>query len=418
MSAQAVDRLGAGRDVAGVALPEATTTTIHQLKTFDGASVHGVLHRLPGATTVITLMHPRQQLAHHPMVTHLLRMGVAVWTQDTRSPNNDINLVHENALLDAAAGHVFLRDLGFEKVIVFGHSGGGALYAYYTEQSLTQPEHRIDVTPAGRPISLSGAPMPPPDAAVFLAPHPGQGIVLRYCIDPSVVSDTDPVGVVRELDMYDPDNGFAPPATSSSYSVDFLDSYRAAQLQRITHIDSVARELAAEAAQARVRFAATADPRDRRRALTPRIITTYRTDADPRYVDLGLERNDRHYGSLFGRRPDLTNSGLVGFGRLTTPDAWLSTWSALGSNAVFERCARGITVPTLYVEFSGDAAAFPADSDRMYTAIAATDKARERVRGLHFGQPVRPPEPSGYEAASRIVDPWLGARFATATVAV
>ncbi len=418
MTAEAVDRLGAGRDVSGVPLPDATTTTIHQLKAFDGAAVFGVLHRVPGATTVITLMHPRQQLAHHPMIAYFLRMGVAVWTQDTRSPNNDINLVHEQALLDAAAGHAFLRDIGFETVVVFGHSGGGALYAYYTEQSLLRPELRIDVTPAGRPIALSGASMPAPDAAIFLAAHPGQGAVLRHCIDPSVLSDSDPTGVARELDMYDPGNGFATPGTPSSYSPEFIASYREAQLQRVTHIDAVARELAADAAQARVRFGATADARDRRLALTPRIIVTYRTDADPRYVDLSLDPNDRHYGSLFGRRPDLTNSGLVGFGRLTTPDAWLSTWSALSSNAGFERCAAGITIPTLYVEFSGDAAAYPSDADRMFAAIGSADKTRDRVRGLHFGQPLASGEPSGYEAASSVVAGWLESRAEIATVRV
>jgi hypothetical protein len=66
------------------------------------------------------------------------------------------------------------------------------------------------------------------------------------------------------------------------------------------------------------------DPRDRRAALAPRLITVYRTDADPRTVDLSLDPTERPYGSLFGRRPDLINYGLVGLGRLTTPDAWLA----------------------------------------------------------------------------------------------
>jgi pimeloyl-ACP methyl ester carboxylesterase len=416
MTTEAVDRLGAGRDVASSDIPTTTTTTVHQLKTFDGASVHGVLHRVPGASTVVTVMHPRQQMTHHPMIANFLHMGIAVWTQDTRSPNNDINLVHEQAILDAAAGHVFLRDLGFESVLVFGHSGGGALAAYYIEQALTQPEFRIDVTPAGRPISLSGAPMPPPDGAIFLAPHPGQGLVLQACIDPSILSDDDPTGINDELDMYNPANGFASPGTSSRYTEDFLSAYREAQRQRIIHIDAVARERAEEAAAHRVRFAATNDPKDRRLSLAPRIITTHRTDADPRYVDLSLEPNDRHYGSLFGRRPDLTNSGLVGFGRLTTPDAWLSTWSPLSSNALFERCVTGVTIPTLYIEFSGDAAAFPSDAQRMYAAIRSQDQTRDRVRGLHFGQPITPGEPTGYEAATTVATQWLTERYARASL--
>lgn len=408
---EAVDRLGAGRRIAGTRWPEGVATTIHELSTFDGAIVAGVLHAFDGSRTVACLMHPRQSLAHHPMVSWFLRLGVSVWTQDTRSPNNDVNLVHEQAILDLAAGQVFLRDRGFERVILFGHSGGGALAALYAGQAGTEPQLRIDVTPAGRPVPLAGAHMPQPDGVVFLAPHPGQGQVLLGCIDPSVADENDPASVIAELDMYDPRNGFAPAPHGSRYSESFLAEYREAQTRRVRHIDAMARERAGEAAQARARFARTRDPRDRRESLTPRILTTYRTDADPRYTDLTLDPNDRPYGSLFGRRPDLTNFGLVGFGRLTTPDAWLSTWSALSSNAGFARCAPGVRVPTLYVEFSGDQAAFSSDSDRMFAAIAAADKTRERVRGQHFGQPLAPGEPTGYEAAAHAAAPWLAARF-------
>ena len=407
----AVDRLGAGRDVAAPAFPAGVVTTAHQLKTADGATVAGLLHRLDGATGAIAIMHPRQQLAHHPMVPHFLRLGLSVWTQDTRSPNNDISLVHEQALLDAAAGQVFLREAGFGPVLVFGHSGGGALYAFYLEQAQLPSERRLTVTPAGRPVPLATAQLPVPDGAVFLAPHPGQGAVLLRCIDPSVADESDPMSVDPRLDMFDPANGFAAPGTPSSYAPDFVAEYRAAQYRRMARIDELARELAAGTQAAREQATASGDPRDRRRALAPRIITTYRTDADPRYTDLSLEQNDRAYGSLFGKRPDLTNYGLVGFGRLTTPDSWLSTWSALSSNAMFTRCAAGIDVPVIYVEFSGDQAAYPADADRMYGALATADKQRARVRGQHFGQPLAPGEPTGYAAATAEIGPWLSQRF-------
>jgi len=410
---QAVDRLGAGRDVERLEPPSGVTTTLHELATFDGARAMGALHALADSTSVVCLAHPRQQLAHHPMIAYLLHAGVSVWTQDTRSPNNDLNLVHEQAILDVAAGQVRLHELGFEQVLTFGHSGGGALMAYYIEQAGIQPEFRIDVTPAGRPIALAAAQMPLPDGAIFLAPHPGQGQVLLACIDPSVADDNDPMSTTRELDMYDSSNGYVPAPAQSSYSDAFLQDYRKAQLRRIKHIDGVARELAADAAEHRVRFARTEDPADRRAALAPRIITTYRTDADPRYVDLSIDRNDRPYGSLFGRRPDLTNYGLVGFGRLTTPDAWLSTWSPTTSNASFERCAPGVHMPTVFVEFTGDQAALPDASERMFTALGATDKTRARVHGAHFGQPLSPGEPTGYAAASEVIGPWLRERFDT-----
>src|SRR3978361_565758 len=103
----AVDRLGAGRDVAGIAFPDQVATSTHQIKTADGAAVHGVLHRLDGADTLAVFMPARQQFTHHPMVTYFLNAGCSVWTQDTRSPTNDVNLVHEQALLDVAAGQCF-----------------------------------------------------------------------------------------------------------------------------------------------------------------------------------------------------------------------------------------------------------------------------------------------------------------------
>lgn len=407
-------RLGAGRYLAAGERPAATVTSVHELTTVDGASVRGLLATVPGARTVVTLMHPRQDVTHHPLVPLLLQAGVAVWTQGSRSPNNDLTLVHEQALLDAAAGQVFLRDRGFDSVVTLGHSGGGALFAFYHEQAGREPGQRIATTPGGRPTRLADAVMPVPDAAVFLAPHPGQGRLLLGCIDPSVADEHDPLSVVPELDPFDPANGFAEPPTSASYDEDFLRRYRAAQRDRVARIDAVARESLARTAEARAAYARTGAAADRRRALAPRILTVFRTDADPRTVDLSLDPSERPYGSLFGARPDLINYGQVGFGRLSTPEAWLSTWSGLSSNAGFVRCAPGVTAPTLFIELTGDQAAFPSDSRRMVEALGAADLTRTSVRGLHFGAAIADGEPTGAELAAAEIADWLGSRFATA----
>lgn len=402
--------LGAGRYLVAGERPASTVTSVHELATADGATVRGVLAAVPGARTVVCLMHPRQDLTHHPLVPLLLQAGVAVWTQHTRSVNNDLTLVHEQALLDVAAGMVFLRDKGFASVVTLGHSGGGTLYAFYLSQASLPAAQRLARTPGGRPVPLADADMPVADGAVFLAPHPGQGALLLGCIDPSVADEADPLSVVPALDPFSAANGFAEPPTSSSYSAEFLARYRAAQRDRVARIDAVARSALARSASARAAFRDSGDPADRRRALAPRILTVFRTDADPRTVDLSIDPSDRPYGSLFGRRPDLINYGQVGFGRLTTPEAWLSTWSGLSSNADFVRCAPGVTVPTLFVELTGDQAAFPADSRRMTEALGADDLTLETVRGLHFGGALAEGEPTGNElAAARIAD-WLAAR--------
>ena len=405
-------RLGAGRYVASGDRPAATVTTVHELTTVDGATVHGVLATVPGARTVVCLTHPRQDVTHHALVPLLLRAGVAVWTQGTRSVNNDLTLVHEQALLDVAAGHVFLREHGFESVVALGHSGGGTLFAFYVDQARRAPADRITTTPGGRPVPLADADLPLPDGAVFLAPHPGQGRLLLACIDPSVADESDPLSVVPDLDPFDPANGFAEPPASSSYGEEFLTRYRAAQRDRVARIDAVARAHLARTSAARTAFRESGSAADRRRALAPHVITVFRTDADPRNVDLALDPSERPYGSLFGTRPDLINYGQVGFGRLTTPEAWLSTWSGLSSNADFVRCAPGVTVPTLFVELTGDQAAFPADSRAMIAAIGAADLTATIVRGLHFGGAIAPGEPTGNELAAAEIITWLAKRFA------
>jgi hypothetical protein len=406
-----VTGLGAGRHVAVGERPAATATSVHELTTSDGATVRGVLATVPGARTVAFLMHPRQDVTHHALVPHLLRAGVAVWTQHTRSVNNDLTLVHEQALLDVAAGAVFLRERGFDAVVPVGHSGGGTLFAYYLEQAGLAPAERIATTPGGRPTTLADAAMPALDGVVFLAPHPGQGRLLLGCIDPSVADERDPLAAVPALDPFDPANGFAEPPASSAYAPEFLERYRAAQHDRVARIDAHARELLARTAEARAAHRRPGAAADRRRALAPHVITVFRTDADPRTVDLSLDPSDRPYGSLFGARPDLINYGQVGFGRLTTPEAWLSTWSGLSSHADFVRCAPGVTVPTLFLELTGDQAAFPSDSRRMVGALGATDLVHLAVRGTHFGGAITPGEPTGNELAADEVRRWLGDRF-------
>lgn len=408
---RSAERLGAGRYIESAHAPESTTTSVHELATADGAKVSGVLRTVPGARTVIALMHPRQDLTHHVLVPELLARGLAVWTQGTRSPNNDIALIHEQALLDVAAGQVFLRDKGFGHVLTLGHSGGGTLFAFYHQQAGLPPSRRLSTTPAGRPVDLAGAQMPLPDGAVFMAPHPGQGALLLRLIDPSVLDESDPLSVDPALNPFDPANGFAEPPHTSTYQPDFVEQYRAAQRERVERLDATAKDLVAGASAARRRFKASGDPVDRRAALAPRVMTVYRTDADLRFVDLSLNPNERPYGSLFGRRPDLTNYGLVGFGRFTTPDAWLSTWSGLSTNADFVRCAPGVTVPALFVELTGDQACFPEDAKRMVAALGSTDKTHTSVAGTHFGGPIRDGAPTAAGLAAAEIGGWLANRF-------
>jgi len=384
------------------------TTEAVRLATADGAMVSGLLREpTGGAGTVVSLMHPREDVAHHPLVEPLLELGVAVWTQGARSVNNDARLVHEQAILDVAAGQAFLQERDFEARVTLGHSGGATLFAFYQQQAALSPSERLGAAPDGTPVDLASASMPLPDGAVFMAPHPGQGALLQRVIDPSVLDESDPWSTDRDLDPYEPANGFRAAPQSSAYAPEFVERYRAAQAARVRRIDAIAAAAVAQAREARAADGVEA----RRRSLRPTVMTIYRTDADLRSVDLSLDPNQRPYGSLFGRRPDLGNSGFAGFGRITTPEAWMSTWSATTSRAHFVTNARGVSSPTLLIELTGDQACFPADAREMYRALPAADKKHVRVAGTHFGGPIAPGEPTGTELAAQQIGRWLQERF-------
>lgn len=405
-SASRSKRLGAGRYVEPARPPSNTVASLHELSTHDGASVTGVLRTVPGARSVAFLMHPRQDFTHHALVPEFLSRGCAVWTQASRTVGNDLTLLHEQALLDMAAGHVFLREAGFDDVVLVGHSGGGALAAFYQRQASLPSSERLPDAPGGRPIPLSTASMPPADRAIFMAPHPGQGALLSVMIDPSVTDESDPLSVDPSLDPYDPRNGFGEPPNSSAYADDFVARYRAAQKSRVARIDAVARERLAESSEARANYRDSGDPAEKRRSLAVGVLTVHRTDADLRGVDLSIDPNDRPYGSVFGTRPDLTNYGVIGFCRVTTPAAWLSTWSGLSSRAGFIDNAAGVTIPTLFIELTGDQCLYPDEAERLVAAISGPVD-HVRVPSRHFGAALRPGEPTGIALAGDQIGGWL-----------
>jgi hypothetical protein len=388
-------------------LPSEVRTSVHPLQTADGAAVNGFLYAGAKSDTVLCIMHPREFLATHYLVPEILQSGCAVFTQTSRSVGNDLRLEHEIALLDVAAGVNFLRDAGFKRVILVGNSGGASLYAFYNEQSLLPPEKRLERTPGGRPTGLAMARMSTVDALVLLAPHPGQGLVLQSCIDPSVTNEIDPLSVDPTLDFLDEGNGYRPGPAGSSYSADFVARYRAAQRARVERLDRIARDMIAERMSARKRGKDNGSREDRiKGAFTP-AMTVWRTDADLRCWDLSLDPSDRKIGSVWGRDPLASNYGVVGFARFCTPESWLSTWSGISSRANMLQTARAIEQPCLVIEYTGCSILFPSVAQQVLSAVASTDKQFLRIRGNHHGMPLAEGERPGRELAGEAIRVWL-----------
>ncbi|MEO0883335.1 MAG: alpha/beta hydrolase [Pseudomonadota bacterium] len=336
---------------------------------------------------------------------------MAVFVQAPRTVGNDIRLEHERALLDVAAGVSYLKDAGFESVLLLGNSGGAGLFSFYAQQSNLPPEQRIERTPGGKPVPLQDANMPECDGVIFLSPHPGQGALLMNAIDPSVTDESDALSMDPALFPFNPKNGFRKPPESSSFSVDFVERYRQGQRRRVERLDAWARNAILERMDAKKRLKEVRDPTDMILANHTPIMTVWRTDADLRCWDLSLDPSARRYGSLWGANPLVSNFGSVGFARTCTADSWLSTWSGLSSNASLAKSAPTITQPTLLVVYDGDNCVFPEDTDEIFDLIGSEDKERQSAPGDHHGRRQCSNAPDGRAMVAQYIRDWAAERF-------
>jgi pimeloyl-ACP methyl ester carboxylesterase len=388
-------------------LPAGVSTRNVVLRTMDGAATGGSLYVPDGARTVVCIMHPREFMACHYLIPDIVACGAAAWTQSPRSVGNDLRLEHEFSLHDVAAGLSFLKEQGFERIVLLGNSGGSGLYSFYIQQSVRAPGDRIAVTPGGRKTNLAELVMPLVDELILVAPHPGQGELLLRCIDPSVTDENDPFSSDPALDPFSAENGFVESPASASYSSAFVERYRQAQVARVQRLDDHARSLIAARLAARKRYKETGSTTDRRLGSLSPIMTIWRTDADLRNYDLSIDRSDRKYGSLWGKDPFVSNWGSVGFGRLCSPESWLSTWSGLSSNALLSKTAPEIKLPVLLIEYTADPACFPAVVKQIYDALGTEDKQHVRIRGDHHGRALAAGEEPGRYQAGKEIQRWL-----------
>ena len=191
------------------------------------------------------------------------------------------------------------------------------------------------------------------DAWVGVAAHPGEGVFMLQSIDPSVADEHDPFSVVAELDMYDPDERLAAVAravartTRSGSRGTAPRSGRASRASTRGARDQLD-DVGARRAPGCATSSAGADEwrRLRKRAVHLEYLTIYRTLADPAYLDLSIDPDDRPLGSLFAfPDPFDANYGRGGLARTMTSRGWLSTWSALSSPARLATTMPEVHVP-------------------------------------------------------------------------
>jgi hypothetical protein len=376
----------------------------------------------PRPRVAAVLMHPRVDFSRHYTIPRLLEAGIGCLAANSRNPNNDTTTVHEDIILDVGACvRVLKEEHGAEYVVLIGNSGGGSLDAFYQCQASLAKESRIQTTPGGAPTALGRVDMIPADALVLISAHKGQGMVMNECIDPAVVDENDPDRTDPDLDMYREANGFKPAPEWSTFAPDFVTRYRAAQLARVRRLDETAHGLIAQNNRATELksdpdFQALDADRQhdilRREARQP-VMTIYRTMANLNYVDNHLDPSTREYGSLLSDRPDLMNQQIMGFGRLCSPEAWLSTWSGLSSNANLLSTLPGVHCPTLVINAGRDREIYPnTDATPIFEAVGAKDRSFLNVpEARHYFEPEfgAKEAPDVKEVMDHII-PWLQER--------
>ncbi|MGJ7493473.1 alpha/beta hydrolase [Variovorax sp. RT4R15] len=317
-----------------------------------------------GTGTAAIVMHPTSNFMGHYLLEPLAARGIACMGLNSRYAGNDTMLLMETVLQDLGAGVKWLRAQGFSKVVLVGNSGGAALSAFYQSQaeSLTAAAF-VD----GLPTHLSPADLPPVDALMLSAAHPGRSRLLAEWLDPSVIDEADPLATDPAFDLY-------AGAEPVPFAADYVARFRAAQLARRDRIEAWV--------WGRLRML-----RGTPGAPSDQTFLVYRTHSDPRFLDISLDANDRPVGSIWGDARTV-NYAANAMGRFNTLRSWLSQWSS-ASQADGPACLARTSVPVLLMTHTADGSTFPS------TAALWREAGRDRltevpvVGGNHYlaGQP-------------------------------
>jgi pimeloyl-ACP methyl ester carboxylesterase len=326
-----------------------------------GHPCQGLYHRGVGRKPKVAMIAAHYQIdfSEHYLADYMATRGIGFLGWNTRFRGFESAFLLDHALVDIGVGVRWLRETqAVETIVLLGSSGGGSLMAAYQAQALDP-----NVTPlAGMRPAAGLTDLLPADGYVASAAHPGRPDVLTNWMDAAVVDENDPVATDPDLDLFNEDNG--PP-----YSSEFLTRYRSAQLARNHAITDWA-----ETELKRVRAAGFSD----------RPFAVMRTWADPRMVDPTIEPTKRPPNMCYAGVPVKANRSAHGIAAACTLRNWMAMWSLRTAPTRAEPHLGRIHSPALVINAEADAGVFPSDAQRIYDALASTDKTLCSINTDHY----------------------------------
>jgi len=201
----------------------------------------------PGAKAQIgvVVLHMRaDNLSNEPWVPcpELARRGYRALCANTSTSKSGFiaDDDEDKMLLNIKLAVAYMRNYpGVKKVVLWGHSGGGALMAAY--QNIA--ENGVSVCQGSEkilkcPDSLAG--MPAADGVMLIDSTFGEAGMAMFHLDPSITNEAIGRSIDPALDMYNPKNGFD--SKGSKYSAEFRTRYFANARDRMNRLVSKAQD--------------------------------------------------------------------------------------------------------------------------------------------------------------------------------
>lgn len=211
-----------------------------------GPGVPGVFYEpvQPGekAQIAIFVMHAEGDYLRFSACTELAQRGYRVLCANNTTPKGmtSLDLSLDRILLDAKLGVAYLRTLPeVKKVVLFGHSGGGAMMAAYQDiaengvQACQGPEKIYKCS-----NRLAG--LPPADGVMLIDANWGMATMMLFSIDPAVTDETNGHSIDERLNLFNPKNGYN--RQGSNYSAEFIEKFQRGVSQRNNRIIQAAQE--------------------------------------------------------------------------------------------------------------------------------------------------------------------------------